>query len=107
MDGIEGFGFPWTAGLRTVSGKNYIEIKGVHVSVVYGNPKCALYETEVEVTGSAGGVIDNATESATFNASSFTATGTALSVFGTSVKWEGYFPAEGFKSHRLQALTVS
>lgn len=107
VEGIEGFGFPWTAGLRTVSSKNYIEIKGVHVSVVYGNEECALYETEVEVTGSAGGLIDNATESATFNAASFTATGTGLAVFGTPIKWEGYFPAEGFKSHRLQKLTVS
>jgi hypothetical protein len=107
VEGITPEGFPWTAGLKTISTKNYIEIKGVKVSIVYGNEECALYETEVEVIGSAGGLLDNATESATFNASSFTATGTGLSVFGTPVKWEGFFPAEAFQTHRLEKLTVS
>jgi hypothetical protein len=107
VEGIEPTGFPWTAGLRTIGTKNYIEIKGVHVKIVYGNEECAFYETEVEVTGTAGGLIDNTTESATFNAASFTATGTALSSFGTPVSWEGFFPAEGFETHRLQKLTVS
>lgn len=107
VEAIKPEGFPWTAGLKTISSKNYIEIKGVKVSVVYGNEECALFETEVEVTGSAGGLLDNATESATFNSSSFTATSTQLWAFGTKVKWEGFFPAEGFESHRLEKLTVS
>ena len=107
VEAIEPWGFPWTAGLKTISTKNYIEIKGVHVNIVYGNEECALYETEVEVTGTAGGLIDNATESATFNSSTFTTTGTQLWAFGTKVKWEGYFPAEGYEKHRLEKLTVS
>ena len=107
VEAIEPWGFPWGANLETVSSQNYIKISGVHVSIVYGNEECALYETEVEVTGTAGGLITNSTESATFNTSSFSATKTALSVFGTAVKWEGFFPAEGFESHRLQKLTVS
>jgi hypothetical protein len=107
VEGIEPWGFPWTAGLKTISSKNYIEIKGVHVNIVYGNEECAFYETEVEVTGSAGGLLDNTTESATFNPASFTATGTKLSAFGTTVKWEGFFPAEPFETHRLEKLTVS
>ena len=107
VEAIEPTGFPWTAGLETISTKNYIKISGVHVSIVYGNEECALYETEVEVTGNAGGLIENATESATFNASSFSTTKTALDSFGTPVKWEGFFPAEGFETHRLQKLTVS
>ena len=107
VEETEPWGFPWTANLKEISGKNYIKIEGVHVVIVYGNPICALYETEVEVTGTAGGLIDNATESATFDEASFKATSTKLSAFGTEVKWKGYFPAEAFQSHREQALTVS
>lgn len=107
VEAIEPWGFPWTAGLRTVGTKNYIEIKGVHVNIVYGDPECAFYETEVEVEGTAGGLLDNTTESATFNAASFAATGTGLSAFGTEVSWEGFFPAEAFETRRLQKLTVS
>jgi hypothetical protein len=107
VEAIEPWGFPWTAGLKTISSKNYIEIKGVHVSIVYGNPLCVLYETEVEVEGSAGGLIDNATESATFDEASFKTTGTKLNSFGTEVKWKGFFPAEAFQSKREHKLTVS
>ncbi len=107
VEAIEPWGFPWKANLEAISSQNYIKISGVHVNIVYGNEACALYETEVEVTGTAGGLITNSTESATFNTSSFTATKTALNTFGTPVKWEGFFPAEGFETHRLQKMTVS
>jgi hypothetical protein len=107
VEATEPWGFPWTANLKEVSGKNYIVIEGVHVSIIYGNPACALYETEVEVTGKAGGLIDNATESATFDEASFKATSTKLSAFGTEVKWKGFFPAEAFQSKREHKLTVS
>lgn len=100
-------GFPWAANLKEFTGKNYIVIEGIHVSIVYGNPLCAFFETEVEVTGKAGGLIDNATESATFDESSFKATSTKLEAFGTEVKWKGFFPAEAFQWHRQEALTVS
>ena len=59
------------------------------------------------VTGSAGGVLDNETESATFSPSSFKATGTRLEVAGGEVEWNGFFPSEGFQWHREQALSVS
>lgn len=107
VEAIEPWGFPWTAGLKTISTQNYVEIKGIHVSIVYGNPLCALYETEVEVEGSAGGLLNNTTESATFDEASFKATSTKLSAFGNEVKWKGFFPAEGFETRREQALTVS
>lgn len=107
VEGIEALSLPWPANLQTVSSQNYIKISEVQVSIVYGNPLCALYETEVEVTGTAGGLLNNTTESATFSDSSFTATGTELEVFGNKVKWNGFFPAEGFEWHREQALTVS
>ncbi len=107
VEGIEPWGFPWNANLKTINSKNYIEIKGVHVSIVYGDPECAFYETEVEVEGSAGGLLDNTTESATFDPASFAATGTGLNAFGTEVTWEGFFPAEAFEWHREDTLTVS
>lgn len=108
VEGIESWGFPWNAGVvEKAGGKNYVVISGVHVAIVYGNPLCVLYESEVEVTGSAGGLLDNETESATFDDSSFEATGTELEAFGNAVKWNGFFPAEAFEWHREEALTVS
>jgi hypothetical protein len=107
VEEIEPWGFPWKANLETISTKNYIKVEGVHVWILYGNPLCAFYETEIEVEGTAGGLLDNATESATFDAASFEATGTELNGFGTEITWKGFFPAEGFESHREEALTVS
>lgn len=107
VDGIEGESFPWDASLESTGGKDYVVIEEAQVSVVYGNPECAFYELEVEVTGSAGGRLDNGEESATFDDSSFEATGTGLEVFGTEVDWDGVFPAEAFEWHREEALTVS
>jgi hypothetical protein len=98
---------PWAANLKEISKTNYIVVTGIHVNILYGNPLCALFETEVEVVGTAGGRIDNATESATFDVSSFTATGTKLEAFGNNVEWKGFFPAEAFESHRQESLTVS
>ncbi len=82
-------------------------IEGVRVTIVYGNPLCVLYESEVEVEGTAGGLLDNETESATFDNSSFEATGTELETFGNAVEWNGFFPAEAFEWDREKALTVS
>ena len=107
VEGIEPWGFPWNASLSEAGGKDYIVIEGVQVAIYYGNPLCVLYETEVEVEGSAGGAIDNATESATFDNSSSEATGTELEAFGNEVEWEGFFPAEAFEWHREEALGVS
>jgi hypothetical protein len=107
VEAIEPWGFPWAAKLEEKSGKNYVVISGVHVAIVYGNPLCAFYESEVEVEGNAGGLIDNTTESATFDAASFTATGTALNSFGTPVTWTGFFPAEAFEWNREHKLTAS
>jgi hypothetical protein len=107
VEAIEPWGFPWAANLKEVTGKNYVVISGVHVSIVYGNPLCVLYETEVEVEGNAGGLVDNTTESATFDETSFKATGTKLNSFGTEVKWKGFFPEEAFELHNEDKLTVS
>jgi hypothetical protein len=98
---------PWAAKLMTVAGKNYIFIEGIKVSIVYGGAECALGGTKVVVEGTAGGLLDNATETATFNGASFTATGAKLKVGSTAIEWFGVFPTEGFEWHREQAISVS
>jgi hypothetical protein len=107
VEAITAEAFPWPATLKSISGSNYIVIEGVRVTILYGNPVCALFETEVEVVGTAGGILSNATESATFSPTTFKTTGTSLKAFGNSVEWNGYFPAEAFEWHREQALSVS
>jgi hypothetical protein len=98
---------PWASKLTTVSASNYIVIEGVKVSIVYAGVECVLGGLTVKVTGTAGGKVDNTAETATFNASSFTATGTKLTALGSSVQWEGVFPTEAFEWHRTEALSVS
>jgi len=104
---IEAESFPWPANLTTVSSSNYLVVKGVNVWILYGGWFCPLWGVWAHVTGSAGGLISNATESATFSPSSFKATGTELKALGASVEWNGFFPAEAFEWRREQSLSVS
>jgi hypothetical protein len=98
---------PWPAKLVTVSTSNYIVIEGVKVAILYAGAECVLNGTLVTVTGSAGGVIDNVAETATFNSATLTATGTMLKALGQKIEWNGVFPTEAFEWHREQALSVS
>lgn len=98
---------PWPSHLTTVEAKNYIVIEGVKVAIAYAGELCSLGKTIAKVTGTAGGLVDNATETATFNAASFTATKTELKALGGKAEWSGVFPTEAFEWHREQALTVS
>jgi hypothetical protein len=107
VEAIEAEEFPWHASLTTISSSNYLVVKGVSVWILYGGWFCPLWGTWAHVTGSAGGLISNATESATFSSSSFKATGTELKALGSSVEWNGFFPAEAFEWHRDEALSVS
>jgi hypothetical protein len=107
VEAIEAENLPWPAHLTTVAGKNYIVIEGVRVSILYGGEECAVGETEVPVTGSAAGLLENSTETATFNAASFSATGVKLKVGATAIEWNGVFPTEAFAWHRLEALSAS
>jgi hypothetical protein len=104
---IGGEAFPWPAHLATFSSSNYIVIEGVKVSIYYEGEACVLNETLVPVTGSAGGLINNTTETATFNASTLSATGTSLKALSQNIEWNGLFPTEAFEWHREQALTAS
>lgn len=107
VEAIEAESFPWPANLTTISSSNYLVVKGVDVWILYGGWFCPLWGVWAHVTGSAGGLVSNATESATFSSSSFKATGTELRALGSSVEWNGFFPAEAFEWHREEALSVS
>jgi hypothetical protein len=98
---------PWPTKLIAVSTSNYIVIEGVRVAILYAGEECVLGGTLVTVTGSAGGVIDNTAETATFNAATLAASGTVLKAFGQKIEWNGVFPTEAFEWHREQALSVS
>jgi len=98
---------PWASKLTTVSTTPYIIIEGVKVGILYGGEECVLGETLVTVTGTAGGSINNTTETATFNSSTLSASGTELKAAGQKIEWNGLFPTEAFQWHREQALSVS
>lgn len=98
---------PWPAKLTKVEPSNYIIIEGVKVGIAYAGAECVLKGIAVKVTGTAGGLVDNATETATFDSSSFKATKTELKALGSAIIWNGVFPTEAFEWHYQQALTVS
>lgn len=98
---------PWAANLSTISTKNYIIIKGIKVSILYGGKLCVVNGVTGEVEGSAGGWLDNTTESATFSPTTFSTTKTELKMLGNTVEWNGFFPTEAFEWHREQALSAS
>ena len=97
---------PWSAHLATVSGKNYLIVEGLKISVLYSGPECVLDETLVTFTGSAGGIVNNETESVTFSAASFLATKTALKALGTAAEWTGVFTMIATGSRIGQSLEV-
>ena len=107
VEAIEAEAFPWPSELKTISSSNYLIVKNVNVWVLYGGWFCPLWGVWAHVTGTAGGLINNTTESATFSPSSFKATGTSLESLGESVEWNGVFPTEAFQSHRGEPISVS
>ena len=107
VEAIEAESFPWPAELVNVSGSNYMKVKEVDVWILYGGWFCPMWGVWAHVTGSAGGLLNNETESAKFSASSFKATGTELKALGASVEWNGFFPAEAFEVRREESLSVS
>jgi hypothetical protein len=105
VESIEAEKLPWPTHLVNIAGKgDYLVVEKVSVGIVYSGALCALAEEKVEVTGSAGGLIENATQTAKFNKATFEATGTSLLVASSSVEWNGLFPTEGFTTHREQTL---
>jgi hypothetical protein len=103
---IEAKGLPWPTHLASLWGNNYLIVEKIAVEVVYGGALCAYAGIPVTVSGSAGGLVENSTETATFDNSTIVATGTGLWVGFTWVEWNGVFPTEAFASHREQAISV-
>jgi hypothetical protein len=101
---IEAEKLPWPTHLTTVAGKDYLIVEKVSVGIVYSGELCALLGEKVHVSGTAGGVINNTAQTATFDKATFEATKTALKVGSTVVEWNGEFPTEAFEAHREQAL---
>lgn len=95
---------PWPGHLATVVAKNYLVLEGMEIEVLYGGPECAFAETPVTIKGSAGGVIESATETITFNKASESATGTTLKVGATTVEWDALFVTEAQGAHKGEAL---
>jgi hypothetical protein len=106
VEAIEAQNLPWPDHLMEVSGKPYLFIEGIEVIIVYGGEECALGEVEIPVKGTAAGSIDNATESATFDSSTFSATGAHLKVGSADIEWNGVFPTEAFEWHREESISV-
>ncbi len=98
---------PWPAHLTKVEPSNYIVIEKAKVGIVYSGEECSLDGLLVRITGTAGGLIDNTAETASFNPASFSATKTELKALSSKAEWGGVFPTEAFQWHRNQALTAS
>jgi hypothetical protein len=98
---------PWPAKLTTISSQNYIFIEGVKVGIKYVGEECSVNGVLVVVKGTAGGLLDNTAETATFDKTTFATTGAKLTALGSSIEWQGVFPTEAFEWHREQALTAS
>ena len=101
--GIEAENLPWPTHLTTIGTSDYLIIEGVKVNIDYTGSLCSD-AGEVIVKGTAGGIIENSSEKATFNKTTFTATGTSLKVGSSVVEWKGEFPTEGFEKHREEKL---
>jgi hypothetical protein len=107
VSSIEAKKLPWPSHLLSAWGNNYLIIENVDVEVLYSGSSCAYAGIPMTVSGSAGGIINNSTESATFDNETMWATGTGLWTGFTWVEWNGYFPSEAFQTHREQSLSVS
>jgi hypothetical protein len=67
----------------------------------------ALMGTLAVVKGTAGGLIDNTTESVTFNSSSFAATKTELKALGSKIEWNGVFTMIATGALIGQSISIS
>jgi hypothetical protein len=106
VESIQAEALPWPASLTTVAGEHYLVIKGIKFVIFYSGPECALSEIEIPITGSAGGLVNDATETVTFSPATFAATGTGLKVFGNKVEWNGVFSLAATGANSGLAVTV-
>jgi hypothetical protein len=98
---------PWAGKVTTVLGSIYLVIQGFKVSILYEGEECVLGGTVVTITGSAGGLVNNTTESVTFNSSSFAATKTELKALGSKIEWSGLFTMIPTGAHIGESISIS
>lgn len=102
VEAIEAEKLPWPARGVTISSKNYLVIEGIRVGSLYDDEECPLDETLVIAKGSAGGLFDNGTGTATFSAASLAATGTKMVMLNTTADWTRAFPLKATGPHAGQ-----
>ncbi|MGH2974733.1 MAG: hypothetical protein ACRDLL_07695, partial [Solirubrobacterales bacterium] len=106
VESIQAEALPWASSLTTVAGEHYLIIKGIKLVIFYSGPECVLSELEVPITGSAGGLVNDASETVTLSPATFKATGTELKVFDTKVEWNGVFHLAATGASSGLAVTV-
>jgi hypothetical protein len=97
---------PWPLHLATVATNIYVILEKVRIGFLYSGEECALDEIPVTVTGSAGGLFNNASSTIALNPSNFIATGTELRALGTRIDWNSVLTTEATGAHTGQALEV-
>jgi hypothetical protein len=102
VSAIEAEELPWSAYPEKFGTKQYLILEGIKVKIVYAGASCTL--GTVHVTGTAGGLINNANSTATFGKASFEATGTSLKIGAAAVEWSGEFSMEAFAASREKAV---
>lgn len=107
VSSVEAEHLPWPTHLTTVGGKNYLIVEKVDVGIVYSGWLCPVAGILFKIEGDAGGVVENSTETATFDPTTFSATGTSLWVGWVEIEWNGVFPTEAFGADREQKIEVS
>ena len=90
-----------------MSSSPYIVLEGIKIAIFYAGELCVLDETLAVVTGTAGALYDNTSETFAFSAASFKATKTSLKALSSAVEWQGVFTTEATGAHHGQALTIS
>jgi hypothetical protein len=98
---------PWAAHLVKIGASNYVVVEGIKIGIVYAGPECVLGGLLVAITGTAGGLYDNPTETFTFNATNFEATKTALKALSSKATWNAVFSTEALGFYAGEPLTVS
>jgi len=106
VEALEAEKLPWSAKLAEVSGKTYLVTEGVSFSLIFGGEECVLYETEVKITGSTGGLVDNEEETIFYSQATAEATKTALKGLGQKVEWNAALELKATGPHRGDALSA-
>ena len=93
---------------RRSQAKNYLFVEKIEVEINYTGELCAFSESPVIVKGTAGGIVENSTQTADIQQNNIQSHRRQYSR-SAPPKSNGtaYFPTEPFESHREQTLEVA